>query len=143
FVALLVGLLLYAKKKNNYLLHTGILCAIFVLIGYSSYLLPVIRSRADVPIDMTNPDNANTFLSYVNREQFGSQPLLFGPDYTTRPIDIKKTGDWYIESKKNGKDYYEDVGDKVEYEYEKERFFPRIWDGLGRGHADFYRTYLG
>lgn len=142
FIAALVGLLLYAKKKNNYLMHTGMLCAIFVVIGYSSYLVPVLRSRADVPIDMTNPDNANTFLSYVNREQFGQQPLLFGPDFDTPPIEIVQKGKWYEQSKRNGKDFYEEVGDKVDYKYEKTRFFPRIWD-VNQNHPAFYRSYLG
>jgi hypothetical protein len=140
FIALLVGLLLYAKKKNNYLLHTGMLCMIFVLIGYSSYMVPVLRSRADVPIDMTNPDNANTFLSYVNREQFGQQPLLFGPDFSTQPTDLNVTGKWYEQSKKGGKDVYEEVGNKVEYVYDQKRFFPRIWDP---SKAVAYQQILG
>lgn len=140
FIAALVSLLFYAKKKNNYLLHTGVLGMIFVLIGYSSYLVPVLRSRADVPIDMTNPDNANTFLSYVNREQFGQQPLLFGPDFSTQPVDVNETGKWYEQSKKGGKDYYEEVGKKVEYVYDQKRFFPRIWDPT---KANVYRQLLG
>jgi len=140
FTAVLVGLLFYAKKKNNYLLHTGTLGMIFVLIGYSVYLVPLLRSRADVPIDMTNPDNANTFLSYVNREQFGQQPLLFGPDFSTQPVELEKTGKWYIESKKGGKDFYEEVGDKVEYKYDEKRFFPRMWDP---SKAAAYRQILG
>ena len=142
FVAILVALLFYAKKKNNYLLHTGMLCAIFVLIGYSSYLVPVLRSRADVPIDMTNPDNANTFLSYVNREQFGQQPLLFGPDFDTPPVEVVQKGKWYEQSKRNGKDFYEEVGDKLDWKYETTRFFPRIWDA-NQNHPAFYRSYLG
>ena len=142
FIAILVGLLFYAKKKNNYLLHTGMLCAIFVIVGYSSYLVPVLRSRADVPIDMTNPDNANTFLSYVNREQFGQQPLIFGPDFDTPPIEVVKKGKWYEQSKKGGKDFYEEVGDKLDYKYETTRFFPRIWSS-NQNHPAFYKQYLG
>lgn len=142
FIALLVALLFYAKKKENYLLHTATLGMIFVLIGYSSYMIPLLRSRADVPIDMTNPDNANTFLSYVNREQFGSQPLLFGPDFDSQPIGIITKGKWYAQSKKDGKDYYEEVGTKLEYEYANTRFFPRVWDA-GQNHPAFYRQYLG
>lgn len=142
FAAILVGLLLYARKKGNYLMHLSILCLIFVSIGYASYLVPVIRSRADVPIDMTNPDNANTFLSYVNREQFGQQPLLFGPDFDTPPSGINNKGHWYEETTVNGKDKYEIVGEKIEYEYSAQRFFPRIWDGNEPSHVNFYRRYL-
>jgi hypothetical protein len=143
-VAALVWLLMFAKKKGNYLLHTGTLCILFILIGFSCYIVPVIRSRADVAIDMTNPDDANRFLSYVNREQFGSQPLLFGPDYTSRVTEYEKTGDAYAALKNaSGKDEYVVVGKKVEPRYETTRFFPRIWDGNDAGHADFYRNFLG
>lgn len=142
-VVILIGLLLYAKKKNNYLFHLGMLCLIFVLIGYSTYLVPVIRSRADVPIDMTNPDNANTFLSYVNREQFGQQPLLFGPDFDSQPEEVVSKGKWYEQTSVDGKDKYEIIGEKQEYKYGKQRFFPRIWDGNQADHVRFYRSYLG
>src|SRR5690606_10840126 len=49
---------------------------------------------------------------------------------------------WYEQSKRNGKDYYEEVGDKLDYKYEKTRFFPRIWDA-NQNHPAFYRSYLG
>lgn len=142
FVAFLVGLVLYARRKGSYLFHLGMLCLIFVTIGYSTYLIPVIRSRADVPIDMTNPDNANTFLSYVNREQFGQQPLLFGPDFDNPVESIISKGFWYNQNTQNGKPVYEKVGEKLEFKYSQERFFPRIWDGNDPTHANFYREYL-
>jgi len=141
--AALVWLLFYAKKKGNYLMHLGMLCLIFVFVGFLSYLVPVLRSRADVPIDMTNPDNANRFLSYVNREQFGSQPLLFGPDFDSPVESVETKGYFYDQSKKNGKDYYEEVGKKLEYKFGNTRFFPRIWDNNDPQHARFYREYLG
>ena len=143
FVGLLIWALLYARKKNNYLLHTSMLCLIFIVIGYSSYIVPVLRSRADVPIDMTNPDNANRFLSYVNREQFGSQPLLFGPDFDSPVESVETKGYFYDQSKKDGKDYYEVVGKKLEYQFGKQRFFPRIWENNEQSHVRFYRQYLG
>ncbi|MBS1777241.1 MAG: DUF2723 domain-containing protein [Bacteroidetes bacterium] len=143
FGALLIWLLIYAKKKSYYLMHTGMLCLIFVVIGFLSYLVPVIRSRADVPIDMTNPDNANRFLSYVNREQFGSQPLLFGPDFDSPIESVETKGYAYDQTKKNGKDFYEIVGKKQEYKYGETRFFPRIWDANDQQHVRFYREYLG
>lgn len=142
FMASLVTLLLYARKKENYLLHMGMLCLIFVSIGYSTYIIPVIRSRADVPIDMTNPDNANTFLSYVNREQFGQQPLIFGPDFDSPVESVKNKGFWYEQTTRNGKDYYEKVGDKLEYEFGQQRFFPRIWNSNDPSHVNFYRQFL-
>ncbi len=143
-VAGLVALLFVARRKNNYLLHTGVLCVLFIIIGYSSYIVPIIRSRADVPVDMTNPDNALSLESYVSREQFGSQPLIYGQDFTSPVDSFKKTGNIYNQTKKNGKDYYEIVGAKNEPVFDPSslRFFPRMYDGEGN-HANFYRSFNG
>ena len=141
--ALVIWATIYARKKNKYLLHTGMLCLLFVLIGFLTYMVPVLRSRADVPIDMTNPDNTNRFLSYVNREQFGSQPLLFGPDFTSPVVGIRTKGHFYDQVTKDGKRSYEIVGNKMEYEFGSERFFPRVWDNNNPSHVNFYRSYLG
>ncbi|RYD56376.1 MAG: DUF2723 domain-containing protein [Sphingobacteriales bacterium] len=149
FIILLVGILVwsinYAKRKNQYLLHTGMLCMTFIIIGFSSYLAPLIRSRADVPIDMTNPDNSISLVSYIQREQFGSQPLLFGPDFDKRPTDYATKGVAYARSDKGGKDQYIEVGKKIEpvFDNADKRFFPRIWDYNDPGHIRFYKSYLG
>lgn len=144
-VAALVFFLMFAKRKGWYLVHTGMLALIFIIIGFSSYLVSIIRSRADVPIDMTNPDNTFSFISYIQREQFGEQPLLWGQDFDAGVTEVDSAGNKYIQSKRNGKDYYEKVGTKPKYVYEedKQRFFPRIWDGNMPHHAQFYRSYLG
>ncbi|MBS1774157.1 MAG: DUF2723 domain-containing protein [Bacteroidetes bacterium] len=144
-VGVLVWLLMYAKKKNWYLVHISVLSFTFIVIGFTSYLAPLIRSRADVPIDMTNPDNAISLTSYLQREQFGSAPLLFGPYFDTRPIDAEVKGKQYARSTKGGKDTYEEVGKKLDYVYEpgSKHFFPRIWDGNDPQHVQYYRDVLG
>jgi hypothetical protein len=148
-VALLTWLLTFAKKKGWYLVHTGVLCICFIIIGFSSYLAPIIRSRADVPIDMTNPDNTLSLISYVQREQYGQQPLVFGKDFDS-PVKreggkavFKNNGYNYIQTKKDGKDFYEVVGEKIDYEYDNLRFFPRMYDGNDPGHVAFYKSYTG
>ena len=142
--ALLIFFLLWAKRKNYYLLHTGILCILFIVIGYSSYVVPLIRSRANPAVDMTNPDNALSLKNYVSREQFGQQPLLTGPDFTSPMVSVEKTGTKYAQVKVDGKDHYENVGDEVlpVFDPTTTRFFPRIWDN-NEGHPQFYRSYLG
>jgi hypothetical protein len=149
FLVLLTGvliwLLFWTRKKGSYYGHMATLAAIFILIGFSSYLIPVIRSRADVPIDMTNPDNTFTLLSYLQREQFGQQPLLYGPDFDARVTEIDSNGNQYAQVQLNGKDHYEKVGIKPKYSFEddKQRFFPRIWDSNDPNHVRFYQQYLG
>ncbi|MFT4061272.1 MAG: DUF2723 domain-containing protein [Edaphocola sp.] len=141
-VAVLVAGIVWAKRKGKYLLHTGIWCVIFAIVGYSSYVSIIIRSRADVPIDMTNPDDVLSLVSYLQREQYGAQPVLSGPDYNAVP-DGKGEGKPVYAERKNadGKYRYEEIGTHfTNYTYPETRFFPRIWDA---GHASFYERYLG
>ena len=149
--ALLVFLLLFAKKRNLYALHTSVLCVMFIIIGYSSYFSAIIRSRADVPIDMTNPDNPISFLDYVDREQFGQQPLLFGPYYTSQWTELDTSQKLYAQVKDaKGKDHYEVVGKKMEPKYgvdangvNQSHFFPRIYDNNEGAHMSYYKSFLG
>ncbi|XZF15315.1 protein O-mannosyl-transferase family [Chitinophagaceae bacterium MMS25-I14] len=144
-VAALTVLLLYARRKNNYLLHTGILSLMFIIIGFSSYIVPMIRSRADVPVDMTNPDNVMSLVSYVQREQYLQQPIAYGPDYNTPVTGLDDKGDSYSQVKKDGKDHYEVTDHKFGYKYDpsRMRFFPRIWDNSDPGHVQYYQNFLG
>jgi hypothetical protein len=147
-IALMAWLLIWTKKKGWYLVNTSVLCIGFIIIGFSSYLAPIIRSRADVAIDMTNPDNTLSLISYVQREQYGQQPLLVGRDFTSEvkreggaPV-TKSNGYNYVQTTVDGKDHYKQVGEKIDYEYEGNRLFPRIWDGNDPGHVAFYKQYL-
>jgi tetratricopeptide (TPR) repeat protein len=148
--ALFVFLLIFAKRRGLYVLHTGVLCVIFILIGYSSYFSAIIRSRADVPIDMTNPDNPISFLDYVNREQFGQQPLFYGPYFTSNYTALDTSRKLYSQTKINGKDYYQVVGKKTDVVYgvdqngvNQSHIFPRVYDANDANHVNFYRSMLG
>jgi hypothetical protein len=148
--AILIGLLFFAKKRNYYLLHTGVMCIIFIIIGYSSYFSAIIRSRADVAIDMTNPDNPITFLDYVDREQFGQQPLFTGPYFTSQYTALDTSQKLYAQYKIGGKDVYQQVGHKTDVVYgngpngeSQTHFFPRVYDSNDPNHVNFYRNFLG
>ncbi len=141
----LAWLILWAKKQGRYMLHLGTLCVAFIIIGYSSYVSIIIRSKADVPIDMGNPDNVMTLIPYLQRDQYGSQPIVFGPDFdiSRNDIEVEDGRAIYAAVKKDGKDFYELVDYKPEYKYKRQRFFPRIHDFNDPGHVNFYRSYLG
>ena len=49
-----------------------------IFIGYSSYALILIRSSADTPMNQNSPDNVFDLAVYLNREQYGENPLLYG-----------------------------------------------------------------
>jgi hypothetical protein len=153
-VAFIVFMILFARKKGWYLVHTGMLAFTFVIIGYSCYFTAIIRSRANVPIDMTNPDNPMSFLDYVNREQFGQQPLLTGPYFTSTYTGVDNSKELYAPGRRednDGKDVYEVVGTKTEPLFgtdpstgeSQTHFFPRIWDYNNPSHGNFYRSFLG
>jgi hypothetical protein len=143
--AVLVYCMLLFRKKGWYLMHTGLLCFIFILIGFSTYVIPIMRSSADTPVDVNNPDNIVNLLPYVQREQYIHPPLLYGQDFDSPVTDVRVKGKIYYADQKNGKDIYRVAGEKMEYVYDPQRlrFFPRIWDNYEPGHATFYRNYLG
>lgn len=131
-----------ARNKHWNFLRLGIWCAIFMLLGYSSYLTTMIRSNANPAVDMYNVDNPNSLVGYLGRDQYGDFPLLYGQVFTASPIDYKETKKKYSK----GKDRYEEVGYDIKpvYAAEDMMLFPRVWDASNdQGHADFYRDWLG
>ncbi|MCX6230776.1 MAG: DUF2723 domain-containing protein [Bacteroidetes bacterium] len=86
--AIILGLR-YSKKHHKVVLNTIIISLIFLLIGYSSFFILVIRSNANTPLDENNPDNATALVSYLEREQYGSNPLLYGQYYNAPIIEYK------------------------------------------------------
>jgi hypothetical protein len=74
-------------KNGSRLLNTAMLCLVFILIGYSSYLIVPIRSSFHPTINENNPEDVLSFVSYLKREQYGSRPLLYGPQFNAQPID--------------------------------------------------------
>ena len=139
FAALIWGII-YTQKQQRVLLNTALNALAFVLIGYASYALVVIRSNDNPPIDENDPSDVMSFVSYLKREQYGSRPLLYGPYFTAQPIGIKEGGVNY----KKGKDKYEVKDRKFEYEYEpgQQTILPRIYSS-DPDHAQIYRDRLG
>jgi hypothetical protein len=140
FVAAVLFAMRWAKQNGHYITHLSLLSMLFIIIGYSSFLQIIIRSNADVPIDMTNPDNSLSLIKYLQREQYGSVPLVFGPDFTSQPNGMADGKMDYFK----GKEKYEELGEKSEqytYDGEETRFFPRVWDRNDPRHVDYYKNY--
>ncbi len=142
FAAILLGVLIwgimFSQRKQRVVLNTFLTATAFILIGYSSYAVVVIRSGYDTPIDEDDPSDVMSFVSYLKREQYGSRPLLFGPYFTSQPVDMKEGAPIY----KKGKDKYEVKDHKFEYIYQPndQTFLPRVWSSE---HASTYRENLG
>jgi hypothetical protein len=71
----------YTQKNKKLVANTILLGFTFLIIGYSSFFILVIRSNANPPIDENNPEDANSLLAYLNREQYGDTPLLYGQNF--------------------------------------------------------------
>ncbi len=131
-----------AKQKNWNLLKLGVWCFAFITLGcFASYSTTLVRSNANVAVDMNEVDNPVNLMSYVSREQYGDWPILFGQDFTAQIQDSKVT-DTYIK----GEGKYVKEGKKVKYEYAPEdlHLFPRMWDQSNdQGRADYYADFAG
>jgi len=131
----------YANKKNWNFLKLGLWSFSFMLLGYSTYFTPMVRSNANPTVDMFNVDNPVSLVGYVSRDQYGDWPILYGQDFTAQIQDAVTT-ETYIKS--NGK--YEKNGKKVQYVFADadKHPFPRMWDQSNdQGHADYYASWAG
>ncbi|HET7116922.1 MAG TPA: DUF2723 domain-containing protein [Hanamia sp.] len=144
FVLAIVFGLRWAIRKKYHLVELGILCFAFIMIGYSTYGVIMIRGNADPAINMQNVTNPMTLVSYLDRSQYGTWPIFRGADFTAQPIGTKNEGNIYEKNEHTGR--YEAVGKKVGYQYDPAdiHYFPRIWDtDNSQGHVDFYKQWLG
>ncbi|MCQ2174456.1 MAG: DUF2723 domain-containing protein [Bacteroidales bacterium] len=142
FVLLLLGTcfwgLFRTMKKGLVFWNTALLCLTAILIGFSVFSVCVIRSCAKTPTNEYQPDNAFTLVRYLNREQYGSSPLIYG-QYYGAPYDIKVDTYW---APLNGR--YKKSNSQMEAEYKKEgkMLFPRMWSTSPDGrHERFYERY--
>ncbi|NLT03934.1 MAG: DUF2723 domain-containing protein [Bacteroidales bacterium] len=80
---ILIALVFTWKGLNAKLMNTVLLSLMVMLIGYSSYGVTVIRSNAQPPMDQNSPNNMFSLERYLNREQYGETPLLYGETFAS------------------------------------------------------------
>ena len=67
---------LYREDRRALGLIVG--SGLLFLLGYSTYLALFLRSGLDPAIDMNDPENLGNFLSFLSREQYGTESQLLG-----------------------------------------------------------------
>jgi len=72
----------YTRKKGHVFYNTLLLATLFILIGFSTWLMLPIRANANTPINENKPSDAAEVLAYYNREQYGEQKLFYGPQFS-------------------------------------------------------------
>jgi hypothetical protein len=131
-------------RKNTTVLNAIILCFAFILIGYSSFFVLVIRANSNTPINENAPKDAISLLGYLNRDQYGDWPILYGQYYNAKVIDSKEGDDIYIRGNEKGKDKYVSISKKISYTYDPEycSIFPRMWSDQPK-HIAAYKQWTG
>jgi hypothetical protein len=72
----------YTRKKDLIHANTLILSVLFVMIGFSSWLMLPIRANANTTINENNPSSARELLAYYNREQYGDASVFYDKYYS-------------------------------------------------------------
>ncbi len=79
-LALLFGfyfVLRFTKRKGFRIANTVVLSMLFLLLGFSSWLMLPIRAGSKVTINENDPSDARSLLAYYNREQYPSTDSPF------------------------------------------------------------------
>ncbi len=144
-IAAIVFGLRFTKIRQKALGHMIILAFTFILIGYSSFFMLVIRSNANTPIDENDPEDAIGLLSYLNREQYGTWPLGYGQYYNAPVVSYKDGNPIYQRDEKTKKYIITDDRKQTEPVYDS-RFttvFPRMWSSQKPSHISAYKEWGG
>ncbi len=128
YAVLLFGLVIFliylSHKKKQVLWNTILISFAVIAIGYSSYTIILLRSNANPPLDESDPQSAFSLLKYLNREQYGQNPLIYGNYFNTPAIEIIEGKPSYIQEK--GK-YLKIKQRQYKYDPNFKGFFPRMW----------------
>ncbi|MDR2026877.1 MAG: DUF2723 domain-containing protein [Prevotellaceae bacterium] len=135
--AVLSYIIYYTHLRRQVVMNTVMLCLSVCLLGYGSYAMIVIRSSANLPMDQNKPDNIFSLIKYLNRDQYGSRPLITGPYYNAKDYTVTqeekyiRLGDRYVKK---------DISQKVKYN--KNTVFPRMWSSSRQDHVEVYKMYV-
>jgi hypothetical protein len=133
-----IALIIYSQRNKKVILNMAIISFILIILGYSTFAIIMIRSKADPPMDENDPENAYALMKYVNRSQYGTTPILTGYYYNAPALSVKD-GD---------PEYYPDHGKYVmikgqpEYVFDDrfKTFFPRMYSQQ-ENHISGYKMW--
>jgi len=130
--------LFVTMKKNKVFWNTVLLCFTMIVIGFSLFSICIIRSCAKTPTNEYQPDNPFTLVRYLSREQYGSQPLVYG-QYFAAPYEIEISSFW---TPLDGKYTKTTSMNSVKYKSEGKMLFPRMWSSGSDDVTAFYKAYM-
>ena len=127
-----------AQQGSSNAIQNIIMGLAFSAIGFSTVGMVLLRANANPPINMNNPSDPIRVIPYLNREQYGDRPLLFGPNFNAKPSG-QEVEDRYGRVG-NG---YEVVDRKVDYTFDPadKVFFPRMGHSEG-DRLSYYKQWM-
>jgi hypothetical protein len=105
FIAFFYFGLRYTRQKGFVFYNTIILCVLFILIGFSTWMMLPIRANANTVINENKPSDAAEVLAYYNREQYGINPLFYGPQYTDTFVGLDEDNPYLDKAPNYERDY--------------------------------------
>ncbi|TVR16728.1 MAG: DUF2723 domain-containing protein [Balneolaceae bacterium] len=137
----------YTHKKGYRVANLVLLSYAMIMIGYSSYALVMIRSQAEPPIDQNSPSDVQAFVNYLNRDQYGTAPLIRGNTFDARTGTIDRSAEVLFPRRHSSQphhlEYYANFGSDLDYflSYQVNHMYMRylFWNFIGR-EADIQDT---
>lgn len=137
----------YTHKKKLRLANLTALAYAMIILGYSSYALVFIRAQAQPPINENDPSTIESFVSYLNRDQYGTSPLLTGYAYNSRTGDIDRNREVFFPRRHSSQPHhlqsYANYDSEWQYfwQYQVNHMYFRYfnWNFIGR-EADIQDT---
>ena len=138
--------LAYTKKKALVGFNTLLLSILFILIGFSTWIMLPVRANSNININENKPSDAAEVLAYYNREQYGETKLFYGPQFSNtyagadeeNPYSDEKPN--YERDEKTGKYIITNnyINGKHNPNSKHNAFLPRLWS---EEHAKNYMTF--
>jgi tetratricopeptide (TPR) repeat protein len=132
-IAIFYIILKYTRKKQWVMANTLTLAILFIMIGFSTWLMLPIRANANTAINENDPSNARELLAYYNREQYGDANVFYDKYYSFAYRLERDRDQPFVDGKpkyekKNGKyviinDY---IGIVPNYSSKHKGFIPRM-----------------
>jgi hypothetical protein len=136
----------YTKQKGMVLPNTILLSVLFILIGFSTWMMLPIRANANVPINENKPSDAAEVLAYYNREQYGEQQLFYGPQFSDSYSGLDENNPYSDDKPNYERDYtqkkyiitnnYKNAKQNTDDNHKA--FLPRMWSSE---HAVNYMSF--
>ncbi|MGC8595111.1 MAG: protein O-mannosyl-transferase family [Candidatus Kryptoniota bacterium] len=72
-------------REHRAVLNIAFMAVLMLILGYSTYTLVLVRANAHPPINENDPHNLKRLVVYLNREQYGEQPIFWPRRWSNDP----------------------------------------------------------